>query len=86
MSSFKDEYQRKKKLRYPGNFTITHDDSVIENGNQEAGYIKAEQFYYFNKEELDYIIIGTMKKEAFEYLLDFIENLNVNLEHIIENL
>lgn len=53
MSSFKNEEQRRKKLSYPGNFPITHNDSAVINGNEKDGYIKAEQLYYFNKEKLN---------------------------------
>lgn len=86
MSSFKDEKQREKKLSYPGNFPITHNDSIINNGNQNNGYIKSEQFYYFNKEKIDYIVIGSMTEEAFNLLIGFINSLTVDIQHIVDNL
>lgn len=86
MSSFKNEEQRKKKLSYPGNFEITHNDSVVETGNSKDGFIKAEQFYYFNKEKTNFMVIGKVNEETFDRLLDFISNLEINLIHVIDNL
>jgi len=86
MSSFKDEEQRKKKLKFPGNFPITHDDSTILNGNDKDGYIKAEQFYYFDKETIDFMVIGSMDEDAFNLLIDFIHSLEIEIQHIVDNL
>lgn len=90
MSSFKDEEQRKKKLRYPGNYPISTDNSVLDPGaNQKDGYIKAEQFYYFKREKLSYRVIGYLEEEVFNDLLNFIERLideGLSIEQIIDNL
>gem|GEM_PF-2139891 len=73
-------------MKYPGNIEITHKDTIIPGGNSKDGYIKAEQFYYFDTEKLDYTVVGSMRPESFDLLLDFIKNLKVPLERIIENL
>lgn len=86
MSSFKNEKQHDIKMSYPGNFPITHDDFDPINGNKNRGYIKAEQFYYFKKDSLDYIVIGQMRPEIFNLLIEFINTLEIPLEHIIDNL
>lgn len=86
MSSFKNDEQRKKKLSYPGNFPITHDDKVTNPDNGKAGYIKADQLYYFNKEKIDYVVIGSMKPEIFNLLIEFIEGLDIEFKMIIDNL
>lgn len=86
MSSFKNEQQKAKKLSYPGNFEITHLDSYVENGNDKDGFIKAEQFYYFDKEKIDFEVIGYLKPEVFNKLLEFIENLQIDIVHVIDNL
>ena len=49
MSSFKDEKQKEKKLSYPGNFPITANEENVDGGNKRDGYIKADQFYFFDK-------------------------------------
>lgn len=87
MSSFKNQEQKKKKLSFPGNFPITHDDSVVKNGNGMDGYIKAEQLYYFSKLKLNFRVIGVINDDIFELILDFIEEeLKIPTVHIIENL
>ncbi len=90
MSSFKDEEQKKRKLSYPGNFPITPDDQEIYDGdNGESGYIKAEQFYYFNKEKIPYKVIGKLDMEIFNLLIEFIQKLvsdGVIFRQITENL
>lgn len=86
MSSFKSDEQRERKMRFPGNFPVAHTDSVIDGGNTKDGYIKAEQFYYFNKEKIDYIVIGNVKPETFNLLISFIEELDVEIKHIVDNL
>lgn len=85
MSSFKNEEQRRKKLCYPGNFPVESSDSTVVVGNDKSGYIKAEQFYYFNKEKIDYIVIGRLNEDAFNLLLEFIEKLE-EVKIILDNL
>ena len=85
MSSFKNESHRAKKLSYPSNFPITSSDSSVINGNDKDGYIKAEQFYFFNTDKTDFTIIGSLKPDVFNQLIKFIENQS-NLELIIDNL
>lgn len=87
MSSFKNDEQRKRKLKYPGNFPITHDDSVMKNNDKKDGYIKTDQLYYFKKEKINYIVIGRIKDEIFNLILDFIENESIApIQDIIDNL
>jgi len=86
LSSFKNQQQRAKKLGYPGNFEITNKDSSVIKSNTKDGYAKAEQLYYFNRDKTDYIIIGKLNADVFNRLIEFIENLNVPIEHITDNL
>ncbi|RMD02723.1 hypothetical protein D9O40_05330 [Clostridium autoethanogenum] len=87
MSSFKNDEQRKKKLEYPGNFPIAHNDSIVKNNDGIDGYIKAEQLYYFNKEKLDYVVIGEVKEDIFDLILEFIEDeMNCPMKEITDNL
>lgn len=86
LSSIKNEEQRKRKLSFPGNLPITSSDTEIPNGNSKDGYIKAEQFYYFQKDAIDYTVIGNMTIEAFNTLIDFINSLNIDIIHITDNL
>lgn len=89
MSSVKNDDQRKKKLNYPGNFPITFEDVDIENGNEKSGYIKAEQFYYFNKQKIKYRVIGKLEKDIFDLLIEFIQELiqnGVKFRQVTDNL
>lgn len=86
MSSFKNEEQKRKKLKYPGNFPVSHNDTITNPDDGKDGYIKAEQFYYFNKEKIDYMVIGNVKEDVFNALINFIEALDIDLEIINENL
>lgn len=85
MSSFKSEEQKRAKLKFPGNFPVTHSDQDVPNGNGRDGFIKAEQLYYFDKDLIEYRILGNMTPESFERLKEFIQSLDY-LEIITDNL
>lgn len=86
MSSFKDERQRQHKLEYPGNIEILDSERNVQNGNHKDGYIKAEQFYYFDKDKINYAVIGNVTIEFFNTLVEYISELEIPIEHIIDNL
>ena len=87
LSSFKNEQQKAKKLSYAGNFEISHADAfIVDGGNKKDGFVKAEQFYYFNKQNINYSVIGQLHADVFNRLIEFIENLDEPIEHIIDNL
>ena len=90
MSSFKDQLQRERKLRYPGNFPVAADSSMLASwANTKDGYIKAEQFYYFKKDNLKFRTIGKLTEDAFNSLIAFIEDLasnGIQIEQIVDNL
>jgi hypothetical protein len=87
MSSFQNEEHKNKKLKYyPKNYPVTSDDvTIIDNGNDKEGYIKINQFYYFNKEKIDYKIIGYLDTDIFNEILKFIEEFDT-VRKITENL
>jgi hypothetical protein len=81
-----DDQQKKKKLSYLGNFVVTAiDSSVVKGHATKDGYIKAEQFYYFNKSKTNYHVIARLTEETFAKLIQFISKLD-EYEHIIDNL
>lgn len=90
MSSFKDPEQRKKKLSYPGNFPITASNKRMAFwANDKDGYIKAEQFYYFDKSKIDFSVIGEINQKTYDLLIDFIESFaeqGITIDRIIDNL
>ncbi len=85
MSSFHSEEHRKKKLKFPGNLEYTPSDENVRHGHGKQGYIKADQFYYFNKSKIDYLVIGSISVELFIELIQLINNLS-SIEQIIDNL
>ncbi|MCL1821179.1 MAG: type II toxin-antitoxin system PemK/MazF family toxin [Oscillospiraceae bacterium] len=85
LSSFKGEEQRKRKLGYPGNFEISHKDSSVPGGNDKDGYIKAEQFYFFKLDKIDYSVIGKLDDEVLKKLLLFIADF-ISVKLIVDNL
>lgn len=85
MSSFHSEEHKKQKLRYPGNFLYSAEQEHIKNGHSKEGYIKAEQFYYFDREKTDFYVLGNVEPELFNKLLAYIQTLD-EIESIIDNL
>lgn len=85
MSSFHSAEHREKKLRYPGNIEIFPEDEIVQNGNNKGGYIKADQFYYFKKSNIDYMVIGNVSVELFMRLIELINKLE-EVEEITDNL
>lgn len=79
MSSMDTEDKHEKLMKYDGNFPITPDEQDIDDGgNGKTACIKAEQFYYFNKNRIKYKVIGRLDKEIFDLLIEFIDELNRN--------
>lgn len=85
MSSFKDEEQKARKLRYAGNFPVELEDRVTNPDNGKTGYIKAEQFYYFKKDTIQFKVIGEINEDKFNELIEFIHELE-NFEDILDNI
>ena len=85
MSSFHSEEHKEKKLRFKGNLQVNKEDVQIPNGNNKEGYIKADQFYYFKRAEIDYIVIGSVSIDLYLQLINYINQLD-KVEDIIDNL
>lgn len=85
MSSFHSEEHRKSKMKFPGNFEYSAEQENIAKGHGKDGYIKAEQFYYFDRSKTDFYVLGNVAPELFNALLEFISGLE-EIEHIVDNL
>lgn len=89
MSSMDTKEKHDKLMRYDGNFPITPEEQdIIDGGNGKAACIKAEQFYYFNKANIKYRIIGRLDEEIFGLLVEFIQEINDNgvmFQQIVDN-
>ena len=77
MSSFKNEEQKQKKLSYKENIGVSSDDIISDTKNGRDGYIKADQLYYFNKDELDYYVLATISDDLLDELIKLIVELEV---------
>lgn len=86
MSSFKNDEQKLRKLRYPGNFPISHNDTVTDPHNNRDGFVKTDQLYYFKKDNINFKVIGNVIPEVLDMIFDFIENSDFEFSHIIDNL
>ena len=89
MSSFKSEEHRMKKLRYEENVEIISEKIISKIPiNNKSGYIKANQFIYFDKSKIDYYVLGHISDELLDELIMVIVSLNNKglLKRNIENL
>lgn len=87
MSSFKNNEQKEWKLKqYPGNFPIVVDDRVVKDDNEKSGYIKTDQLYYFQRDNIEFDTIGYLKPEILDLLLEFLEESDFDIVDIADNL
>ena len=89
MSSFKSEKQRMRKLRFEENIEITG-NKIISNikKNNRNGYIKADQLFFFDKNKIDYYVLGHISNELLNELMLIIMSLSKNnmLKYNISNI
>lgn len=70
MSSFKNEEQKNRKLRFMENIEIISDDIISNrNVNKKSGFIKADQLIYFDKSKIDYYVLGHISDELLDELI-----------------
>lgn len=77
MSSFKSEEQRMKKLKFEENVEILG-EQIISNipVNNKSGFIKADQLIYFDKNKIDYYVLGHISEELLDELIMIIVSLS----------
>lgn len=86
ISSFKFN-NKKSKISYKENFELPI--NAIKNKElRKPSYVKADQAYYFNKEKLDYYVLGSLNDEYLFNLLKLILSLSFEgkLKILTENL
>lgn len=71
--------EKKERLRsFEGNFPISPDDKVMDNvdkTNRMNSFVKADQFFYFDKSKIKYIKIGSLVPDIFNLIIEFIQEL-----------
>ena len=88
LCSFHSEEHKNKKLKYKENLQIKEELISGEKINNKAGYIKADQLYYFNKNLIEYKVIAHMEAELLDELVQLILYLDKRglLKNVISNL
>lgn len=90
VSSADTEEKKEKLKRFEGNFPLSPDDKVMCNdkGVNKYSYVKADQFFYFDKNRIRYIKIGELTPDIFNLIVEFIEELSESgntFRQIIDN-
>ena len=88
LCSFHSDEHKNRKLKFKENYEITN---KMVNGNKlndNSGFIKMDQLYYFDKSLIDYYVIGHIDLELLDELLHLILELSKEgkLKYITTNL
>ena len=89
MSSIKTKVQRKKIEKDSGLMIIrTNDQNGMPTSNYEESFIKAKLMYYFDKDKIDYRVLGSLNYQTFLELQNKLQELNDsnNLIQVLSNL
>ena len=77
-----DTEEKKKRLKQiDGNFPISTDDKIMNEGkdnDNRYSYVEADQFFYFDKGKIKYIHIGSLEPDIYDLIIEFIQELNDN--------
>ena len=77
-----DTEEKKKRLKQiDGNFPISTDDKIMNEGKDKDNrysYVEADQFFYFDKGKIKYIHIGSLEPDIYDLIIEFIQELNDN--------
>lgn len=75
-----DTEEKKEKLKQiDGNFPVSKDDKIMDSGkdtDNRYSYVEADQFFYFDKERIKYIHIGTIQPDIHNLIIEFIQELS----------
>lgn len=94
MCSFHSELHKTKKLKYEENLFVKSNSVIGKYINQKNGFIKADQFYYFDKKKIKYNVIARLDKKVLNKLIKLINklelqnkiiNVTTNLEKNVKN-
>ena len=72
MLSFHNEEHKNKKLKYESNLPIKENKISGKNINSKEGYIRADELYYFNKNNINYKILGHIDSDLLDELVKLI--------------
>lgn len=89
MSSFegKGEEYKKKKLSFSENMPYDPSEENIINGHGKDGFIKAGVYFFFNRSDIEFTVIGNVQTELYLRLLDYIKHMDPeDIKYILDNL
>ena len=64
LCSFHGDNHKKKKLRYKENIEVNQLIDNSKRANNKSGFIKADQLYYFDKNTINYYVLGRLNEEG----------------------
>ncbi len=76
LCSFHGDNHKKKKLRYKENIEVNQLIDNSKRANNKSGFIKADQLYYFDKNTINYYVLGRLNEDLLDELLKLILVLN----------
>ena len=91
LCSFHNQEHKRRKLSFKENMEISA--NIISNNkiNNKKGYIKADQLYYFNKNNIKYYVIAKLNMELqikllkLLFLLDNEEKIKIITTNLVTN-
>ena len=88
LCSFHNDEHKNRKLKFKENYEIAKEMIKGNNLNNNSGFIKMDQLYYFDKSLIDYYIIGHINLELLDELIQLILELSKEgkLKYITTNL
>ena len=89
MSSFegKGSDYKEKKLSYPENMAYSPTEENIIHGHGKEGFIKAGVYFFFNRADTDFYVIGNVEVGLYLKLLEFVNNIQPDqIKYILDNL
>ncbi len=83
----KGEAYKERKLSYPENMPYSPSQENIVNGHGKEGFIKAGVYFLFDRNTIDFKVIGNIEIELYLKLMEFINNMNpADIKYILDNL
>ena len=88
MCSFHDDLHKKHKLNFKSNLEIKQNQVKGKNLNSKSGYIRADELFYFKKNNIEYKVIAHINDELLDKLVQLITKLHDEnkIKNVITNL
>ena len=90
LTSAETEERKEKLKQFDGNFPISEDDKIMDEGREgdnKYSFVEADQFFYFDKERIKYVHLGTIEPNIYNLIIEFIEEISddgVSIKQILD--